>query len=152
MKDFFRGILVVTAALMIFPMIPYLIGAISPAPEVKAVEAEAGVISAPESAVSMPEEVNIYDTVSESVITLSAEEFVASALAAQLSAEAEPELLKAQAVLMYTYIFRRRIDERVSPTPSRVWKVKGSSKRRIRIFVTFRESKACMGWPISSIR
>ena len=117
MKDFFRGILVVTAALMIFPMIPYLIGAISPAPEVKAVEAEAGVISAPESAVSMPEEVNIYDTVSESVLTLSAEEFVASALAAQLSAEAEPELLKAQAVLMYTYIFRRRIDERVSPTP-----------------------------------
>ena len=115
MKDFFRGLAMITATLLIFPAVPYLIGVFAP-PEPEAVEASAeAVFEAPETA-EFISEVRVYDTVKQRAITLTAEEYLAAALAAQLSPEAEPELLKAQAVLMYTYILKRRLDETEAPT------------------------------------
>ncbi len=115
MKDFFRGIALITAALLLFPAVPYIVGAISEPREAVDAVSEAVVIPE-EPAYEAVTEVNVYDTVSERVLTLTAEEYIASALAALLSPEAEPELLKAQAVLIYTYILRRRIEELESPT------------------------------------
>ena len=115
MKDFFRGLAMITATLLIFPAVSYLIGVFAP-PEPEAVEASAeAVFEAPETA-EFISEVRVYDTVKQRAITLTAEEYLAAALAAQLSPEAEPELLKAQAVLMYTYILKRRLDETEAPT------------------------------------
>ena len=51
------------------------------------------------------------------MLTVTVEEYIAAALASQLSSEAEPELLKAQGVLMYTYLMKRRLEEAKNPTP-----------------------------------
>lgn len=116
MKDFFRGLAVVTAALLVFPAIPYLIGAIYSSEEAEVIEADAEALI-PRKDVTSVQEVYVYDAADDRVVTLSAEDFVAEALAAQISPEAEHELLKAQAVVMYTYILKRRSEETVSPTP-----------------------------------
>lgn len=115
MKDFFRGIALITAALILFPAVPFLIGTVNP-PE-KAVEASADVYVPAESGYDIIDEVYVYDVVSERKITLSTEEYITAALAAQLPPNEDSEVLKAQAVLMYTYILRRRLEERRSPTP-----------------------------------
>ena len=116
MKDFFRGIAIMTAALLLFPAVPYIVGAIfEPRETIEAVSDAVVIPEAPKYGTVA--EVNVYDVVSERVLTLTAEEYIASALAALLSPESDPELLKAQAVLMYTYILRRRLDESASPTP-----------------------------------
>lgn len=116
MKDFLKGFAVITAALLIFPALPYFAGKFFKA-EDQAVEAAAEINMPKETGLPLITEVKIYDAVSEREITVTAEEYVASALAAQLSPTAEPELLKAQAVVMYTYILKRRLDEEKSPTP-----------------------------------
>lgn len=115
MKDFFKGIAMVTAALILFPAVPYIVGTVFP-PDEPAVEASADIQIPREDGYDLITEVYIYDTVSERVLTVSTEEYVAAALAAQLSPDAEPELLKAQAVLMYTYILRRRMEENARPS------------------------------------
>ncbi len=115
MKDFFRGIALITAALLLFPAVPYIVGAFFGPQET--VEAVADAVVPLEKTYEPITEVNIYDIVSERVLTVTTEEYIASALAALLPPDAEPELLKAQAVLMYTYILRRRIEEQESPTP-----------------------------------
>lgn len=119
MKDFFRGLAMLTAALLIFPAVPYIIGALAPKEDV-AVVASAEVEKEPpplDDSLTAVAEVHIYDTVAEREILLTTEEYVAAALAAQLSPETETELLKAQAVLMYTYVLKRRLEERAAPTP-----------------------------------
>lgn len=116
MKDFFKGLVMITAALLIFPAVPYIVGAISPQPE-EAVEASADITVPRYEPYDIISEVKIYDTVGERSITVTTEEYLAASLAAQLSPDADPEVLKAQAVLMYTYILRRRLEEADSPTP-----------------------------------
>ena len=115
MKDFFKGLTILTLALLLFPAIPYIISAVSPAEP--AVEASAGITIPKEPSGDLITEVNLYDTVADRVITLTTEEYMTAALAAQLSPSSDPELLKAQAVLMYTYLLRRRTDELKNPTP-----------------------------------
>lgn len=119
MKNFFKGLTVFTLSLLIFPAVPWLIGSVSTEEAVPAV-ADIEIKKEPAEP-DIPEfkidEVNVYDPVTEREITLTAREYVASALAAQLSQDNPRELLKAQAVLMYTYILKRRADEIKSPTP-----------------------------------
>ncbi|MCD7784980.1 MAG: SpoIID/LytB domain-containing protein [Oscillospiraceae bacterium] len=64
----------------------------------------------------MIEEVNVYDVTKESVTTLSIEDYLTYSVLGTLQMDAEPELIKAQAVLMYTYILGRRLEEEASPT------------------------------------
>ena len=116
MKDFFRGLAMITAALLLFPAVPYIIGMVSPPAEEEVVAATAEISFPKADTYDIITEVYLYDTVSERALTLTSTEYLASSLAAQLSSEVEPELLKAQAVLMYTYILRRRIEENENPT------------------------------------
>lgn len=116
MKDFFKGISLITAALLLFPALPMLIGALNPPEEPSApVTAELSVPKAPAAYELLPE-IRLYDTVSAREIVLTTEEYLVSALAAQLSPTAEKELLKAQTVVMYTYILKRRNEEIAAPT------------------------------------
>ena len=72
----------------------------------------AGSVSAvPEGSVS------ILHTESGEVETISEREYAIGAVFAQMPADFEPEALKAQAVLAYTYAARRRLIEEQSPTP-----------------------------------
>lgn len=116
MKNFFRGMAILTLALLIFPAVPWMIGAVSVGEAVPAA-AEVGGVAKEDEGIKYLSEVEIYDIVTERVITLTGEEYVAAALAAQLSPGCPEELLKAQAVLMYTYILRRHLDEAENPTP-----------------------------------
>lgn len=116
MKDFFKGIALITVSLILFPAVPCLIGVASGQGDVVQASVEISGVEK-ESAEETVGEVYLYDIYEERVITLTAEEYVASALAVQLPPETDPEVLKAQAVLMYTYILRRRLEEKRSPTP-----------------------------------
>ena len=125
MKNFFKGLTVITLALLIFPAVPWMIGAVSSQETVPAaaeITVQKGGAEDDEDDEKNAEnkpltEVRVYDEATRREIVLTAEEYVASALAAQLSPDCDPELLKAQAVLMYTYILRRMADEAESPTP-----------------------------------
>ena len=116
MKDYFKGLAMVTAALILFPAVPYIAGAILPHDE-PAIAASADIQLPRNEGYDLITEVYLYDVVAERILTVKTEEYLASALAAQLSPDAEPELLKAQAVLMYTYLLRRRIEETLNPSP-----------------------------------
>ena len=115
MKNFFKGVALITAALILFPAIPYAVGIVFP-DEAEAVPAMAD--AAAFSPVESVGEVSVYDSVTGRTFELTAREYVAATLAAILPPNADPEVLKAQAVLMYTYVLRRREEERASPTPS----------------------------------
>lgn len=116
MKDFFKGISLITAALLLFPALPMLIGTIAPREEpVAAVTAELNVPKTAAAYDYLPE-IRLYDTVSSREIVLTTEEYLISALAAQLAPTADKELLKAQTVVMYTYILKRRNEEIAAPT------------------------------------
>lgn len=115
MKDFFKGLAILTFALLLFPAIPYIISTVSP--DAPAVGASSNITIPKDPSYDLITEVYLYDAVTERVITLTAEEYIAAALAAQLSPSSDPELLKAQTVLMYTYLLRRRAEESVNPAP-----------------------------------
>lgn len=115
MRDFFKGIALITAALLLFPALPMLIGALSPSEEPAAPVTAELTIPKSDSAHDYISEVYLYDTVAAREIVLTTEEYLVSALAAQLSPTAEKELLKAQAVVMYTYILARRNAEKTAP-------------------------------------
>ncbi len=117
MKDFFKGLAVVTAALIVFPAVPCFLGKFYPLPRAEAVEADVDAGDFESASTPVLGDVHVYDEPTGRIITLSAEEYVAEALAAQLSPDAHRELLKAQAVVMYTYILKRRYAEAASPTP-----------------------------------
>ena len=116
MKDFFKGLAILTAALLLFPAVPYFLSRVSSGDD--AVEASAGMVVAKDDSPAelCGEEMYLYDTVTGRTVTLTVEEYVASAVAAQLAPSCDRELLKAQAVLMYTYLLKRRADELKNPT------------------------------------
>ena len=114
MKDFFKGLMLITLSLLLFPAIPYAVGMFYHEDEVIEVSSEIAAAKQNEDYIA---EVYVYDTVAEKEIVLTTEEYIAAALAPMYSPNADQELLKAQAVLMYTYILRRRKDEALSPTP-----------------------------------
>ena len=66
--------------------------------------------------------------------------------------ESSPPIIPAMATGVSSLHIIRVFSSMFLSTPSSVWKVNGLSKRFILILPTLRESKACIGCPISSIR
>lgn len=117
MKDFYRGLAVITVILLLFPAIPALMGIFIPQKESLPASSEINLPKEETHSYDYISQVYLYDTSAKKEIILTTEEYLVSALAALISPEAEKELLKAQTVLMYTYILGRRLDETASPTP-----------------------------------
>ncbi len=113
MKNFTKGLIIVAAALIIIPLIPAVLSA----------KGETDFSSLPgitESAAAMAvpgenmnyryiDTVYIYDEVNKDTISVPVEDYLCAAVLGSISPTAEPELLKAQTVLMYTYILGKRL-------------------------------------------
>ncbi|MCD7889466.1 MAG: SpoIID/LytB domain-containing protein [Oscillospiraceae bacterium] len=105
-----------TIALVAFPIITVLISEGSAyffQADEETVEAFA---DSSTSAYPFIEEVYVYDITTEAVTILSIEDYLTYSVLGTLQMDAEPELIKAQAVLMYTYILGRRTEEESNPT------------------------------------
>lgn len=113
MKEFFKGMAIITLALLLIPAIPLLFQAAFVTPSAPAVSET--VLNEKEYA--LLETVSVYDIVKQETFTMSAEDYLIASLFSHLEKDAHPELIKAQTVIMYTYILGRRIDELASPTP-----------------------------------
>ncbi|MBQ8623127.1 MAG: SpoIID/LytB domain-containing protein [Oscillospiraceae bacterium] len=114
MREFFKGLVFITCALIIFPALPFLSEAYFTKSE--AVPA----ITEPQESVPIYEfieTVKVYDIVKQATFTMPIEDYLAATLMSSLSHESPKEALKAQATLMYTYILTRRLSELSSPTP-----------------------------------
>ncbi len=115
MRDFFKGLVFIACALIIFPAIPFLLqNHTSFLPEAQSAAAK------PEQNASVYEyidTVKIYDTVNQTTFTMPIKDYLCATLLSQLPPEAPEEAIKAQAILMYTYILNRRLEELSSPTP-----------------------------------
>ncbi len=116
MKNFAKGLIVVALSLILVPLVPAVVSSFFD--DEVAVNAPAQ-LDKPQAteAYGLIESVSVYDTVSQTVKTYAIEDYLVQAVLGTLSANAEPELVKAQAVLMYTYILGRRLEETESPTP-----------------------------------
>lgn len=104
MKDYLQMIAVTAAVLLLIPLVAFA-GRKNSAQRAKSASAEPG-----ESTVS------ILLTESGETLTLSETDYAVGAVFAQMPADFEPEALKAQAVLAYTYAARRRLIEKQTPT------------------------------------
>lgn len=113
MKDFFKGMAAITLALITVPAISLFLPLDDTAETVPVIaEAESGA-----KEYALIETVTVYDVVKQETFTMSTQEYLVASLFSCLDKGAHPELIKAQAVIMYTYILGRRIDELASPTP-----------------------------------
>lgn len=116
-KNIIRGLLFVTIALVAFPVITVLI---SEGTEYFFQTEEEAIPTFSQSTESQAypliEEIYVYDVTTETVTTLPIEDFLTYSVLGTLQMDAETELIKAQAVLMYTYILGRRLEEEASPT------------------------------------
>ncbi len=116
-KNILRGLLFVTIALVAFPVITVLISegtAYFFQTEEEAIPTFSQ--STESQAYPLLEEIYVYDVTAETVTALPIEDFLTYSVLGTLQMDAEPELIKAQAVLMYTYILGRRLEEEASPT------------------------------------
>lgn len=113
MKDFFKGMAVITFALLIIPAISLLFQADFEVPSAPAITET----QPQDKEYALLETVSVYDTVKQETFTMSIEDYLVASLFSHLEKDAHPELIKAQTVIMYTYILGRRIDELASPTP-----------------------------------
>ncbi len=116
-KNVLRGLIFVTIALVAFPVITLLISE-GTAYFFQTEEDTLPAMSQNVEAQVYPllEEVCIYDVTTETATTLSTEDFLTYSVLGTLQMDAEPEMIKAQAVLMYTYIFGRHLEEEKEPT------------------------------------
>ncbi len=116
MKNILRGLLFVTIALVAFPVITVLI---SESTTYFFMNDEEALPAFSQDTVSKTypviEEVCIYDITTETVATLSIGDFLTYSVLGTLQIDADQELIKAQAVLMYTYILGRRLEEESDP-------------------------------------
>lgn len=115
MRDFFKGIAVITAALILVPLFLLLAEVFTPKPQTIPAVSE---LPPENTAYALIREVVVYDTVKQTAFTLSTEDFLQSALMAQLTETAPKEAIKAQATLMYTYILSQRLNQLANPTPA----------------------------------
>lgn len=119
MKNFIKGLIVVAVSLVIVPLIPLLFTGGNDVADENINDNALPAIS--DKAVLVPysliDTVSVYDVTVGKRINYSCEDFLVYTVMAAVSPNAEAELLKAQAVLMYTYILGRRLDESVNPTP-----------------------------------
>lgn len=113
MKDFIKGLAVTAAVLILAPLVPAVL---APAVRDNPGETVPAVADIAEPIYKLIENVSVYDGESGEAVNYSCEDYLTAAVFGSVSAAAEPELLKAQAVLMYTYILGRRIDESLAPT------------------------------------
>lgn len=112
MKDFLKGMLIITLSLMLVPAVPFLLQA-------KVEEDATPTVSQSAQTAyeySLIEEVAVYDAVKQASFTMSIEDYLVASLFYHLKEDAHPELIKAQTVIMYTYILGRRADELANPT------------------------------------
>lgn len=115
-SSFVKGLVVVALSLLLIPIVPAIISHFTA--DEPAIPAYAPIVEAEQkTAYQLLDEVRVYDVVSQTSATLSVEEYMVESVCASISADAEPEMLKAQAVMMYTYILGRRLEEVRSPTP-----------------------------------
>lgn len=114
MREFFKGLLFITCALILIPAIPSLLERDFSEPQSVPTISEA---TPSEHIYEFIDEVVVYDAVKHSAFTLSTEDYLAAVLRSQLSEAAPKEAIKAQAMIMYTYILNRRLEEIASPTP-----------------------------------
>ena len=116
-KNIIRGLLFVTIALVVAPLMTMLIS-----------EGTAYFFQAEEEAVQafsdssvmqtypLLDGIYVYDATAGTVTAYSVEEYLTYSVLGTLQMDAESELIKAQAVLMYTYILGRRLEEENEPT------------------------------------
>ncbi len=114
MHDFFKGIAIITVALILIPLFPFLAQVLSPSPQTVPTVSE---IPDENTAYHLIQEVTIYDTVKQSSFTMPIDDYLCATLMAQLTETAPKEAIKAQATLMYTYILSQRLDQLSAPTP-----------------------------------
>lgn len=119
MKNFTKGLLLVAAALILIPLIPMIMsgkddgGAVAPQNITDAVAAMA--IMQEDMSCKFIDTVNIYNIESGEASSVPIDDFLSAAILGSISPTAEPELLKAQCVLMYTYILGKRMRSIYSP-------------------------------------
>lgn len=113
MREFFKGLLFITCALIIIPAIPFLLERESSEPPIVPSMSE---VQNTAAVYELVDEIIVYDAVKSSTFTLSTEDFLVAALRSQMSQSAPLEAIKAQGMIMYTYILNRRLEEMASPT------------------------------------
>ena len=110
MKNFTKGVLVMALTLVILPLITVLLQTVFPKPIPQ------NEIAASTRLVSQLETVKILDFLSDTPYEISLDEYLTQAVLATAEPDYHQEVLKAQAVLMRTYILNRRLCELESPT------------------------------------
>ncbi len=114
-KNILKGLLFVTIALVAFPVISVLMSE-----GLAYFDQDESISAFSEITVSQAyptlEEIYLYDVTTETITTLPIEDFLTYSVLGTLQIDAEPELIKAQAVLMYTYILGRHLEEELNPT------------------------------------
>lgn len=122
MKDFVKGLIVVAAVLLAISIAPTAISLFRSRTSLDdaSVTDAIAVMAVPKdvNGYRFIETVNVYDIVSGEKKLANIEDFLVSAVFGAISPTAEPELLKAQSVLMYTYILGRRLQEKTNATPA----------------------------------
>ncbi len=119
MKNFMKGLALVAAALILIPLIPAVMSANSE----EGTAAAQNITDAVAAMAVLQDDMNcryidavkIYNTESGEALSVPIDEFLCAAVLGSISPTAEPELLKAQCVLMYTYILGKRLRSIYSP-------------------------------------
>ena len=130
-KDYIRMIAVTAVALLLIPLVGY------------AGKRSTAATSAEDK--TPDEGVSILMRESGEVVTLSERDYVIGAVFAQMPADFEPEALKAQAVLAYTYAERRRLSERTAPTAELKGAVMSDDTSLYQAYFTEEQAKALYG-------
>ncbi len=122
MKNFIKGLFIVAAVLIVVPLIPVCIsakyktaGSGRPVGS-DIIEAAATIaVTGEDLQYRYIDSVKVYDIESGKTVDMPIEDYLFEAVLGSISPTAEPELLKAQTVLMYTYILGMRLRAIRSP-------------------------------------
>ena len=108
MRDYLKGLLFITCSLILIPAIPLLVNRTSAEP--KALPATVQIENI-DTEYEYIDEVVVCDTVKQETFTLPTEDYLIAALRSQLAESTPKEAIKAQAMVLYTYILGRRLEE-----------------------------------------
>ncbi len=110
MKNFAKGVAIMSALLIALPIISMAVGKLMPPQSVPTV-------ATPQNPdFSEISTVKIYSEQIGEIVELPLNDFLVRAVMASVKPSFEPEIIKAQAVLMRTYILNRHESEKASPT------------------------------------
>lgn len=112
MKNSIKGLVIVTIALAIAPLLPAMANTLKAKSLSTPDETVVSASVLPEESTPYPfiSSVNIYNEDTGATYSMPIEDYLVSAVLGALSPDAEPELLQAQAVLAYTYILNCRLN------------------------------------------